>query len=446
MSQKETFIYEMTWQEVRKEIGIEPEFKDIVDEISPGNDCTLFKVRYPFGQIMFKDTVFYLPNENGFSIPITDIEIPKNIRDKLSYNVFPLGAVVKNNVEVFREIEDKVFSVAFYGNGLDVGIWEHFGWLTPYTVSAGARSLYMLPKISEASAHKRLKKEFGIIAPPPKRLYDHWRVFAELANSPSFPSKWFCEVLFLSNKWLDKINNDANWIKLDRYIWKKGWQHSGYGRRKAILDIAWEETARSIGNKDIRVDPYVVDLLKHLIFIGTSTAPACAPSIGTDEAGPLTDIQKIYENSTGYGLEYIATIMQPHSLALESSRPVYYSLPMRTLLETMPKARKMTTVIDNIRELQELIDHFVHHGYWSKLQIAAASFHEIIDRLNFEFFHGEMYSYGPTIRPSPEMPKKDKTLIYDPYDKGKRVFANNSSFLKGCVRISFKTEENSIKS
>lgn len=440
MLSRETYIQEITWQEARQESGIEPEFKKIVDEISPHNDFTLFKVRYPFGQNIFKDNVFYLPNDKGISIPIIDSSIANNIRAQLSYNILPLGMIIKNGVEVFREIEDKVFCVAFYSNGLDIGIWEHFNWSTPYTVSAGARSLYMLPSISDISSHKRLKKEFGIIVPPPKRLYDHWRVFTELASSPNFSVKWFCEVLFLTDKWLEKIKNDIAWIKLDRYLWQKGWQHSGYGRRKAILDIAWEEISRSISNKYIKADPHAIDTLKHLIFIGTGTVPASAPAIGRNEAGPLKEIQIIYE--TIYGLENIATIMQPSSLVLGNSKPVYYSMSLRTLLETAPKARKTATVIDNMRELQELLNHFIDHGYWSKLRIAAEPLHKIINNLNFSSFHGEMYAYGITIRPSTEMPEQDSDLLYDPYNKGKRVFASNSSFLKGCVRISLKNKEN----
>lgn len=438
MLSKETYIQEITWQDARQESGIESEFKKIVDEISPHNDFTLFKVCYPFGQNIFKDSVFYLPNDKGISIPIIDSSIAKNIRTQLGYNILPLGMIIKNGIEVFREIEDKVFCVAFYSNGLDIGIWEHFNWSTPYTVSAGARSLYMLPSISDISSHKRLKKEFGIIAPPPKRLYDHWRVFTELANSPSFPDKWFCEILFLTDKWLEKIKNDVAWIKLDRYLWQKGWQHSGYGRRKAILDIAWDEL-RSVSSKNIKVDHHAIDVLKHLIFVGTGTVPASAPVIGQDEAGPLRKIQIIYE--TIYGLESIATIMQPRSLMLSNLRPVYYSLSMQKLLETAYKTRKTATIIDNIRELQELLNHFINYNYRLKFYIAAESLYKIINNLNFDFFHGEMYAYGITIRPSTEMPEQDLDLLYDPYNKGNRVFASSSSFLKRCVRISHKSEK-----
>ena len=87
--------------------------------------------------------------------------------------------ITENSVEVFREIDERVFSVALSGpnTGMEIGIVEVFGSTAGYTVTSGARSLYMIPRISKASAHKKLRREFGISSPPPKHLIDHWHIF-----------------------------------------------------------------------------------------------------------------------------------------------------------------------------------------------------------------------------------------------------------------------------
>jgi hypothetical protein len=435
-------IEEVLWQDVRNEVARTCKtLADIIDNISPSKEYTLFKVRYPFGTKILENTLFYLPDKYKTSLPITDTKIPHDIRNKLSYSLFPLGIVVKNSIEVFRELNDKVFPIAFYGKGLDLGIWEYYNWTTPYTVTAGARSLYMLPKISEASSHKRLKKEFGVTAPPPKRMYDHWQVFTQIANSNNFSTQWYCEIIFLTGKWVESIKNNKSWLELKSYIDSKGWQHSGYTRIKSILDIAWEIFARSLNDKELRVDPYVIDTLKHLVFIGSNAIPGSAPYTGDVEAGPLKDIQIIYENPSGYGLkDYIPTIMQPKYLSQISPKPVYYSMQAPTLLQSTPRTRKVTSVIDNIREENDLLNHFLSNNNddWSKSKIANISFCEILNNLTFEYFHSNMFAYGNLIRPTTEMPEKDPSLMYNPNNKKNRVFATNSTFLRGCVKIATK--------
>lgn len=433
--EKRTLIEELTWSEVRDTVANTcKELCDIVDDISPGKEFTVFKVRYPFGTKISDQNSFYLPisNEN---------ENNNNIKDKLAYNSIPLGIITKNNVEVFFDIHRKIFSLAILGNGLEIGIWEYMGWASNCSITSGARSLYMLPKISEALSHKQLKKKFGVTESPPKHLYDHWQVFSQIAKSSSFPTEWFCEIIFLSNKWIDAIKNDEAWSKLALYISQKGWQHSSYGRKKAALDMVWEVFVRSLSNKELKFDPYVVDTLKHIIYISTGTIPASAPSAGNEKTGPLKNIQMIYEDSRGYGLEeYTATIMHPKYFSISKQDPVYYSLQLPALLESLPRTKKITSVIDNIRELSELLDCFLNKDTepWSKLTIGNATLGDTTKDLQVDYFHGDMFAYGDLIKSSLKMPELDSRLKYNPSNDKKRVFASNSSFLRGCVRISAK--------
>lgn len=431
--EKRKLIEELTWSEVRDKVaGTCKELCSIIDEISPNKEFTIFKVLYPFGTKILEKSSFFLPAND---------ENDNNIRSKLAYSTIPLGIITKNTVELFFDIHRKIFSLALLGKGLEIGIWEHLGWANNYSMTSGARSLYMLPKISEALAHKQLKKRFGVIESPPKHLYDHWQVFSQIAKSDDFPTDWFCEILFLSDKWAEAIKKDGAWSKLALYISQKGWQHSSYGRKKAALGIVWEIFVKSLSNKDLKFDPYVVDTLKHIIYISTGAIPASTPSTGNDETGPLKAIQMIYEDPKGYGLEeYIATIMHPQYFSLNKPGPVYYSLQLPTLLESLPRTKKATSIIDNIRDLSELLDCFLNNDIkqWSNLTIGDAPLGNITKNLQVEYFHGDMFAYGDLIKSSLKMPELDQRLKYNPSNEKKRVFASNSSFLRGCVRISVK--------
>lgn len=442
--EKRSLIEELTWKDVRDTVaGSCKDLADIIDNLSPGKEFTVFKVLYPFGMKILDKSSFYLPFGLNSSVAITDNEVDPNIKNQLLYSTPPLGIITKNSIEVFFDIHRKVFSLAIFGKGLELGIWEHFGWSSPYSITSGARSLYMLPKISESLSHKQLKRRFGILEAPPKHLYDHWQVFSQLANSSNFPSTWFCEVIFLSAKWADAIKNDEAWLKLAAYVNKKAWDHSAHSRKKAALDVVWEIFVRSLSNKELKFDPYIVDTLKHIMYICTGTVPASTPFIGNTDLGPLKSIQTIYEDQEGYGLnEYVATIMQPQYFSINQPKPVYYSLQLPTLLESLPRTKKVTSVIDNVRDLSELLNCFLSSNseLWTKLIIEKSNLKEILENLQVDYFHGDMFAYGDLIKSSSKMPEFDQNLKYDPLNDKKRIFASNSSFLRGCVRIAKKTQ------
>ena len=430
-----TFIEEVTWEEARGTIAATcTELTTIIDAISPSKKYPLLRISYPFGAKIFEKATFYLPNASGISIPISDSRIPQKIQDQLNYNSIPLGIIAQNHVEKFLEVDDKVFCTALHDSDLEIGIWEHFGWTTPYSATAGARSLYMLPKISEALSHKRLKKEFGITAPPPKRLSEHWQVFTQLANSKNFSEKWRCQIFFLPEKWVDKIKTDPAWSQLNFHLLQKGWSHCNCARSKSILDVIWKIFAQNVNSNSIKFDPYIINTLNHLFLIGIKALPASAPTINNNAAGPLKKIQSIYEDV--YNLQNIPTIMQPKYFGFKDNAPIYYSLQNPTMLESLPKSKQSTSVIETIRNLKELIDYFFTKTPWITLEQPTQSLYEVIDKSNFSFFHSDAFAYGPHIRPSTEMPENDSALIYNPTKNPTKKFAHSSSFLRGCVRIS----------
>lgn len=336
-------IEEITWEQARKLVakGCKKLLK-IIDNINPGKDLTLVRVRYPYGATITHDDVLHLPTVSNQTLPLSNPETAKKWRDLLGYRSIPMGIVTENSVEIFRQINDRVFSVALSGpdTGIEIGIVEVFGSTAAYTVTSGARSLYMIPRISKMFSHKKLRREYGIDAPAPKRLIDHWNVFKELYASPAFKKTWESEVLFLTKKWAVNLENekDLAWLRLKSYIQQKAWNHSELGRRKVLLDVVWQVTAGVLTEKGIKPDPYVVDTLRHLIYVSLGGISGSRPANGDDFAGPINKLQKIYLNV--YGLnDQIPTIMRPYNFNIDEDKPVYYSMQTPLLLSSTPNFR-----------------------------------------------------------------------------------------------------------
>lgn len=437
---EEPLIQELTWQEARPLAakGCQ-KLLSILDEIDPADDLTFIKVKYPFGATIIKDDVLHLPIDYKNTAQIHSSQVPTKWKNKLDYCSIPMGLITKNSLEIHREIGSRIFSVALSGpdSGIEMGPVEYFGSTAAYTVTSGARSIFMVPRISKAISHKKLRREFGISSPPPKRIIDHWNIFRELYHSSNFNESWNCELLFLTKNWHKYFQKETSpWLKLQSYIQQKSWQHSELGRRKVMLDVVWQQTSEVLKEKGIKPDPYIVDTLKHLLFIALGSVSGSRPADGDDFAGPLNRIQEIYSDI--YGLDYqIPTIMRPYTFSLTKEKPVYYSLQTPMLLSSLPNFRNMSSNIEDMRELIN-IKRFVFAQDYGNLKIDNTQLNNLLAQLEFKYFHGEMYAYGQDIRPTKELPEADPDFLYTPKHDQKAGFAENGAYIRGCVQISKK--------
>lgn len=437
-----SYIREVSWSEVRHDVAASSqELVAIIDAINPDNKLPLYKARYPYGSIIMDyPKGLNIPINKDLILPINDPKTPKNIQENLSYQPMPLGVITKNSIEIYKELDKKVFSVAFFhlGKGMELGIWDYFGWFAPYSVCSGARSVYMIPWISLAGSHKKIKKHFNIMCPAPSKTFDHWQLFKEISNSEEFNNPWLCEIVFFGKPWKDYIESEKSleWTLLKNHILEKGWEHSSFGRKRIAFDFLWESTTQAMSARGIRSSAYTIDTLKHLISISLGGLSASIPFDGNDTCGPLTEIQKIYTDV--YDLkEYIPTIMRPAAFDINKNIPVYYSLQTPTLLTSVPGIKSNTSNIDDMRELIELMAFFNQINF-EDLMIGGIHLREQLSKIVYTFYHGDMYAFGKKIKPTYDLPKDDKNFTYSPISGESRKFADNGAFIRGCVKISKK--------
>lgn len=428
----------ISWSEARSSVAERnPYLVEVIDKIDPGADYPLLQATYPFGTYILRKGRIHLPDGKFSTNTVDNHVFPSEVCALINYANVPLGMITKNSVEIFYDDKSKIFPVAYYNRDLQIGVWESIGCATPYDITAGARSLYMLPKISIIGCHKRLKTHYGIKQSAPKTLYSQWQVFREIAQSSTFSSPWDCEILFFTKKWADKIfSDDLVWQSLRNYILQRAVRHSALGRKKVGFAFMWQVLSDELKNAGLKPDPYILDTLQHLLLMATGELPGSIPYLGDNCAGPLTEIQKIYVNT--YGLkDYVPTIMQPHHFALDSSRPVYYSLQTPTLLNSSPKNKVNNSNIDDIRDMFEIISLIRQTTFNDLLQVEGVNIQQLINSINLDFYHNPLYAYGENIRPTSEMPNDDPVFMTTPA-KSNKTFAASASYLRGCVKISKK--------
>ncbi|MBU0456285.1 MAG: hypothetical protein KKA99_05895 [Gammaproteobacteria bacterium] len=430
------YIEELTWESARKYTAkSNPDLFKVMEAIDPSDKYTFLRVRYPFGEIIMQDDAVYLPMEHQ-SVPLFDPSVPDKLKDKLGYRSIPFGFITKNSVDIYLETDGLVFSVELSGpdKGIEIGIFEYFGLTACYSVSSGARSLFMIPKISEARHHKKLMREYQITCAPPKNIFKQWQVFKALYNSPSFNTQWESEIIYLTKPWdegLKKYKKKSQaWAALEAYLYRKIYEHSEIGRRKTILEILWLKVVSILREEGFRPDIYAIDTFKHLVHLFLGDRAGYRPFID-DSGGPITEFQKIYVET--YGLDQIPTMMGPALFSFEKNVPVYYSMQSPTMLSPNPYVRQVQTIIEEMRELM-MIKSSLSHDF-GNIKINNMKVHELVSLMKLDFFHGELFSYGKDIRPTSEIPLSDKDFLYSPLQSDRLKFAESGSFIRGCVKI-----------
>jgi len=421
-------IEELTWDKAREFVlKSDPDLAAIIDDVNPSAKYTFFKARYSYGTKILNQGVLHLPTISGDTLPLNDPKVPNYISKNLGYRVVPLGLILTKSVEVYFETEDRIMPSKLFHNGTMFGLWEAFDppptkfVRNVWNLSAGARTVFMLPKISDNVSHTRIKRHYNIEGYAPKSLLEHNKIFIEITHSAKTENKWYCDILFFSKKWVENFEQNVRCLKLHKYWLHKAWRQSFNCRNNMNYDVAWEDFAKALTRKNWMPKPYTINTLKHVLTISEGIYPGFRPAGANEDAMPLRLIQDAYIYH--YQLKnYAPIIMYPDHLS-DPEIPVYYSLALPTLLEYGVRPRNVPRLMDETRELRMV------------LKVLMDSLPN--NNVSFEFFHYDNDKFGEIIDPA-KMPEQDPNLMLFPPEYGERTFANTSRFLKGCIRIALK--------
>jgi hypothetical protein len=427
-------VEELLWADVRKSIHLlNPEFAQICDQISPDQQYPLYKLRYPYGARIVDTGEFYLPTVDGELISIKDNAVPLVLKEKLGYCAIPLSFVLHNNNEVFVETTNRVIPLNFFKPGDFFGIFESMNSITNldlppiWSVTAGGRSVFLIPKISDRVSHARIQKEFGITIQAPTDLLGQWNVFKEIHRAVNTKEKWYNEILVFSDKWLETKSHDKAWSNFHEHLFKISWKQSKLLRDVIEFGLLWASFSEIISNRGIKPRTYIVDTLKHLTSIVGGSGVAFRPA--TDDATmPVSLLQDIYVNH--YNLKnYIPTFMQPCKLHGQN-KTVYYSLAFPNTLESSPYTRNSPSIIDDERSIKVLLKILM-----DTIKSKNSSSNPF-KNVEFEFFHTDFDLFGEILN------TKDLVAGDDRFNQSVKQYVNNRTvcttalFFRGCIRIS----------
>ncbi len=435
---------ELNWSEARLLLlPLAPDLVKIIDALAPDASYTLYKARYPFGAKIIDKTDCYLPLKNGKTIHFNDDYLPQNISKNLRYDPMttnPVGIVLSKQSEFYLSTNNRMMPYAMVSPGdmfglariLDNAEATQEGELTHrsffmWEMTSGARSLFMLPKITENLSHTRLNKRYQLSLTKPEGCETHWDIFKAIAEKEQSP--WRSEFLYFSNQWFTKLTDPA-WSDFYNYCLRKNRLSYSYWRNI----LSWQITFNVIEQtKNLRFSSYTLDTAKHLFAIAAGSLPGFKPA--TDEtAAPIHLLQEAYVE--GYGLtEYWPVLMELASFSLKDKAPVYYSLNYPTLAQCDPGAFKGKSLITLLDELQLVVEKY-QKGIRSDTLAMASSLYETAQEVEFSYYHSDPGEFL-NIHDNTLLPIEDPRFVI-PGASGE--FPKHSPFLKGCIKIAAKPD------
>ncbi|MBP9691885.1 MAG: hypothetical protein KBD90_00955 [Alphaproteobacteria bacterium] len=434
LKQSSLFLEETCWEDVRDEVrNLNPELAKICDEISPSKKYSLLKIHYPYGATIVDKGQFRLPAANGSLLSLKDDRVSEDVKKKLNYSSIPLSLILHNDTEVFFESHDRIILLNFFRPGNLFGVFESISYLTNtpsepmWSVTAGGRSVFMVPRITDKIGHNRIRKEFGIrTIEPPSNLLDQWEVFKGIYERSGDVESWCNSILVFTDSWFSN-NNDTSWLKFQNYLFKSCWSQLQIIRDTGEFSLLWSLFGDEISNRSLKPRPYLVDTLKHLVSIANGAGVAFKPAI-TESALPVSLIQDAYMNC--YNLKtYIPTLMQPCKLT-EGTKQAYYSLTLPTVLESTSYVRNAPSIIEDERDIKRLMDTLIRTIKGNNNIINP------VKHVQYDFYHSDIDQYGQ-IRSSKEIGEADPDFHFvKSGNSTDRVFCSTSPFFRGCLRIS----------
>ena len=421
------------WQSVRAKVAAhDSRLATLIDALSLDEEYRFYTARYPYGATFLKKGVFYLPTD-GYALTMIQ-DMPEPIRSDLNYNVNgnPAGIITQNQMEQFVSVENRTVPFSVYGPGALLGLTtalddltgqQRFNDFSLWEITAGARSVFMLPKISDMLSFNKIKKAYHLEAQKPEHYSEHWAIFSEIARKRN--SDWAFEVIFFPRKLIEKLKLPVG-SALENYFLEYNRQFFGYWRNL----FSWQVTFSRIEClRNLKQSAHLLDTAKHLFAIASGAFPAFKPS--TDDSFlPRSLIQEVYLNE--YGLkDYIPTIMEPS--LLRPGEPLYYSLSLPISVEYSPKSATGSSNINDLEDLMGLIKRYVRELMSRDLNIEKTNLYHMVQNSHFDFYHVNPEGRND-IQTIDSLIAQDPRFSHDTRP-GNDIFSMHSSFFKGCISL-----------
>lgn len=427
-------LKQVIWEEVRQETqAVNPELVQIIDDINPGSHLPLFKATYPYGGHIIKHGVLHLPNPSGELVPWNHSSIPNDTQNQLGHNIgaHPVALLLSKTIEIFFSFHNQTIPIhGLISPGTIFNTYRALNTtdmcdLSLWDVTAGARSILMLPPIAERTAHDKLCKKLNIHTPKPETLSSQWQTFKAIVNSSCCKTEWATQLLFFSDQWLKHLN-DKRFIYLQRYLYVKAWEQSDHVRHQFIWHLIFSLIQQ---RRHIKFDPYITNTVEHLLMISIGATPGFAPATN-DMAAPVSLLQNVYRDI--YGLKKYQPVIfhLKHFNMNQFAQHAYYSLGYPTTIRFSPRTTKITTKLNDLICIKIIMQKYLEELRSGQYNIQKTPLSKLPEHVHYSYFHNSQNDHN--IQPCQAILQKDdllKSLV------GKESVPKNSPFLQGLIGI-----------
>lgn len=431
-------LTKLSWKEARHLVrAANLNLAKAIDELDPSDEYALYHVRYPYGELLSNQSNLTLPTSSGLYLPYYSPDHPKGIAEDLGYGpIVPVSLVLKNTIELYCELDDRVKTLLLARTGDLVGVFQAMRLGTALdknntvSVAAGVRSLFMLPPIGDNIAHNRLMRLFDIHANAPKKLLDQWGVFRDIVRSREKELSWDVEVIFFSKKWFEETQ-DKSWRLFRQFLFEEVW--------RLVLRYSYVEFYELFLSQiqmqcNLRADPHLINTVHHLIYLAAGMSPGYSV-VMSEEKAPVEFIQRVYVED--YRLAYAPILLGPEYF--KETVPVYYSLEIPTNIHSTIRSRKRITRIEELREIRRTMmamQKEIMRNHFDLEDIPQSIFHAA-KATDFNYFHSEALQ-GDTIHMAAGVANWDLNMKAV-CDQHQLPLCDTARFFWGCVGLGGKS-------
>lgn len=380
--------------------------------------------KYGYGDDVVKLGEVYLPTQ-GHIHPLSSRPKADPIAQTLRYSSIPLGFCAARMCEVFVPLKHRIIPLNTITPGNCFGLFETLGGgkLPPvWHVCAGARSMFLLPCINDTAYFNRLKKKYALSQGKPSLLYDHGKLFHDIAKNGEHD--WACDVFFFTSGWFEDSGPD--WAYFRNQLMKMGWQQTQYIRQEHAYSFMWEMLMEAISQSKLKPTPYQMDTVKHLISMHFGAYPGFVPSDASGLAGPTQYLQDVFVQV--YGLNGVLPTMMEPAIMRGGEETVYYSLSHPTMPEGahLKSPRGIVQDVISIREILQLFDAQVQQYQYAQNQ-------HMITLPKYTFYHTT--HADARLQKFTDIIKADPKFVSAQLAFPEHKFSEHSPFGRGCIQI-----------
>lgn len=432
------YIQRLTWSETRPALlKLRPDLTALLDEYELDDSYHFYKVRYPFGSHILKNSLFHLPDQDGIMRPLA--EFPETLQKDLAYNApsHPSGIIMTKSLEQFVSLHERIIPFYLINTGSLIGIAALLdrlsiareGLYTSFSmweITAGARSTFLLSRISDMNSFKKLQRKYSLHAKQPDSAYDQWALFRELSNKEN--STWRTEVIYFPRQLMEKLSLKP-YAPLLTFLHAESRKPFSFW----LNQFSWQVTLSHIERmKHLKYSVHLLDTVKHLLALALGALPAFQPSTN-ENCLPSRLIQKIFIEE--YQIEHLPALIEP--AVFNGSYPVYYSLSYPTSVEYSAKSSASSTNIADLEQLQIILDKFLKTLNQNEIDFSHSLLQRIARETEFEFFHSQNANYNKMLSIDNLLEQDPRFLQLEVKNEAANLeFPKNSSFFKGCISIS----------